>query len=225
MWVFEVKCPLVHVSLREVLLVKAQLSLRWASSITRTTWGTCGPSKRRLISFDRSTRWLERQRLDPLELFFFLLPFHWLRQVVFQVTFTEEELPKGSGDFILGYYSNNMSTIVGVTEPFQVIILRLCAVIASFTQLFMAALLHSLDPASYRGSWPQLFRQFRLQLRGWQHRRPGEEWLPESQPTQEQTPKPPQPQRLQQPRAGQGQSTRWASRWWFSSWCATGGVY
>lgn len=39
----------------------------------------------------------------------------------FQVTFTEEELPKGSGDFILGYYSNNMSSIVGVTEPFQVI--------------------------------------------------------------------------------------------------------
>ncbi|XP_036954761.1 phosphatidylinositol 4,5-bisphosphate 5-phosphatase A isoform X2 [Acanthopagrus latus] len=39
-----------------------------------------------------------------------------------QVTFTEEELPKGSGDFILGYYSNNMSTIVGVTEPFQVTI-------------------------------------------------------------------------------------------------------
>uniref|UniRef100_A0A3B4VAN3 Phosphatidylinositol 4,5-bisphosphate 5-phosphatase A-like n=1 Tax=Seriola dumerili TaxID=41447 RepID=A0A3B4VAN3_SERDU len=27
-----------------------------------------------------------------------------------------------SGDFILGYYSNNMSTLVGVTEPFQVII-------------------------------------------------------------------------------------------------------
>uniref|UniRef100_A0A3P9H8V4 Phosphatidylinositol 4,5-bisphosphate 5-phosphatase A n=1 Tax=Oryzias latipes TaxID=8090 RepID=A0A3P9H8V4_ORYLA len=31
----------------------------------------------------------------------------------------EEELPKGSGDYILGYYSNNMNTIVGVTEPFQ----------------------------------------------------------------------------------------------------------
>lgn len=44
----------------------------------------------------------------------------WL--AVFQVTFTEEELPKGSGDFILGYYSNNTNTIVGVTEPFQVII-------------------------------------------------------------------------------------------------------
>lgn len=36
------------------------------------------------------------------------------------VTFPEEELPKGSGDFILGYYSNNMSTIVGITEPFQI---------------------------------------------------------------------------------------------------------
>uniref|UniRef100_A0A669EFQ3 Phosphatidylinositol 4,5-bisphosphate 5-phosphatase A n=1 Tax=Oreochromis niloticus TaxID=8128 RepID=A0A669EFQ3_ORENI len=39
-----------------------------------------------------------------------------------QVTFTEEELPKGSGDFILGYYSNNMSSIVGVTEPFQIVL-------------------------------------------------------------------------------------------------------
>lgn len=46
----------------------------------------------------------------------------YVEQTVFQVTFTEEELPKGSGDFILGYYSNNMNTIVGVTEPFQVII-------------------------------------------------------------------------------------------------------
>uniref|UniRef100_A0A8C7Z4V8 Phosphatidylinositol 4,5-bisphosphate 5-phosphatase A n=1 Tax=Oryzias sinensis TaxID=183150 RepID=A0A8C7Z4V8_9TELE len=37
-----------------------------------------------------------------------------------EVTFIEEELPKGSGDYILGYYSNNMNTIVGVTEPFQI---------------------------------------------------------------------------------------------------------
>ncbi|XP_048100165.1 LOW QUALITY PROTEIN: phosphatidylinositol 4,5-bisphosphate 5-phosphatase A [Alosa alosa] len=37
-----------------------------------------------------------------------------------EVTFPEEELPKGSGDFILGYYSNNTSTIVGMTEPFQI---------------------------------------------------------------------------------------------------------
>ncbi|KAG5840317.1 hypothetical protein ANANG_G00187530 [Anguilla anguilla] len=38
----------------------------------------------------------------------------------YQVTFDEEDLPKGSGDYILGYYSNNMSSIVGVTEPFQI---------------------------------------------------------------------------------------------------------
>ncbi|XP_072520851.1 inositol polyphosphate 5-phosphatase K [Salminus brasiliensis] len=37
-----------------------------------------------------------------------------------QVTFAEEELPKEPGDFILGYYSNNMSSVVGVTEPFQI---------------------------------------------------------------------------------------------------------
>lgn len=52
---------------------------------------------------------------------FFLL-FRNRQTCVFQVTFPEEELPKGSGDFILGYYSNNMSTLVGVTEPFQVML-------------------------------------------------------------------------------------------------------
>ncbi|XP_030650238.1 inositol polyphosphate 5-phosphatase K [Chanos chanos] len=36
------------------------------------------------------------------------------------VTFSEEELPKEPGDYILCYYSNNMSSIVGVTEPFQI---------------------------------------------------------------------------------------------------------
>ncbi|XP_053466504.1 inositol polyphosphate 5-phosphatase K isoform X3 [Ictalurus furcatus] len=36
------------------------------------------------------------------------------------VTFAEEELPKESGDYILGYFSNNMNSIVGVTEPFQI---------------------------------------------------------------------------------------------------------
>ncbi|KAI5625306.1 phosphatidylinositol 4,5-bisphosphate 5-phosphatase A, partial [Silurus asotus] len=36
------------------------------------------------------------------------------------VTFAEEELPKEPGDYILGYYSNNMTSIVGVTEPFQI---------------------------------------------------------------------------------------------------------
>uniref|UniRef100_A0A8C2GJ85 Phosphatidylinositol 4,5-bisphosphate 5-phosphatase A n=1 Tax=Cyprinus carpio TaxID=7962 RepID=A0A8C2GJ85_CYPCA len=36
-----------------------------------------------------------------------------------QVIFTEEELPKDSGDFILGYYSNNMSSIVEILSKHQ----------------------------------------------------------------------------------------------------------
>ncbi|CAM4730444.1 hypothetical protein PO909_022351 [Leuciscus waleckii] len=37
-----------------------------------------------------------------------------------QVTFSEEDLPRDPGEYILGYYSNNTNSIVGVTEPFQV---------------------------------------------------------------------------------------------------------
>ncbi|XP_040433228.1 phosphatidylinositol 4,5-bisphosphate 5-phosphatase A isoform X5 [Cygnus olor] len=36
-----------------------------------------------------------------------------------QVLFSEEALPKGKGEYILGYYSNTSSSIAGVTEPFQ----------------------------------------------------------------------------------------------------------
>ncbi|XP_038167027.1 LOW QUALITY PROTEIN: phosphatidylinositol 4,5-bisphosphate 5-phosphatase A [Arvicola amphibius] len=39
---------------------------------------------------------------------------------VYQVTFSEESLPKGRGDFILGYYSHHHSILIGVTEPFQI---------------------------------------------------------------------------------------------------------
>uniref|UniRef100_A0A8C4LQW2 Phosphatidylinositol 4,5-bisphosphate 5-phosphatase A n=1 Tax=Equus asinus asinus TaxID=83772 RepID=A0A8C4LQW2_EQUAS len=39
---------------------------------------------------------------------------------IFQVTFSEESLPKGHGDFILGYYSHTHSILIGVTEPFQI---------------------------------------------------------------------------------------------------------
>lgn len=39
---------------------------------------------------------------------------------IYQVTFSEESLPKGHGDFILGYYSHNLSILIGVTEPFQI---------------------------------------------------------------------------------------------------------
>ncbi|KAM8960665.1 phosphatidylinositol 4,5-bisphosphate 5-phosphatase A [Pelodytes ibericus] len=37
-----------------------------------------------------------------------------------QVMFCEESLPKGSGEYLLGYYSNNLGILIGVTEPFQI---------------------------------------------------------------------------------------------------------
>ncbi|NWV65146.1 PI5PA phosphatase, partial [Malurus elegans] len=37
-----------------------------------------------------------------------------------QVMFSEEALPKGNGEYILGYYSNTSSSMAGVTEPFQI---------------------------------------------------------------------------------------------------------
>lgn len=43
-----------------------------------------------------------------------------LYSCAYQVTFSEESLPKGHGDFILGYYSHHHSILIGVTEPFQV---------------------------------------------------------------------------------------------------------
>ncbi|OXB65861.1 hypothetical protein ASZ78_008555 [Callipepla squamata] len=42
------------------------------------------------------------------------------KQLCAQVMFSEEGLPKGKGEYILGYYSNTFSSIVGVTEPFQI---------------------------------------------------------------------------------------------------------
>ncbi|XP_052651913.1 phosphatidylinositol 4,5-bisphosphate 5-phosphatase A [Harpia harpyja] len=42
------------------------------------------------------------------------------KQLCAQVVFSEEALPKGKGEYILGYYSNTSSSIAGVTEPFQI---------------------------------------------------------------------------------------------------------
>ncbi|XP_017602015.1 PREDICTED: phosphatidylinositol 4,5-bisphosphate 5-phosphatase A isoform X3 [Corvus brachyrhynchos] len=39
---------------------------------------------------------------------------------LYRVIFSEEALPKGNGEYILGYYSNTSSSIAGVTEPFQI---------------------------------------------------------------------------------------------------------
>ncbi|XP_034564837.1 inositol polyphosphate 5-phosphatase K [Notolabrus celidotus] len=37
-----------------------------------------------------------------------------------QVTFTEEDLPRDDCEYMLGYYSNNMNTIVGLSTPIQI---------------------------------------------------------------------------------------------------------
>ncbi|XP_047424877.1 inositol polyphosphate 5-phosphatase K [Mugil cephalus] len=37
-----------------------------------------------------------------------------------QVTFTEEDLPRDDCEYILGYYSNNMNSIVGLSSPIQI---------------------------------------------------------------------------------------------------------
>lgn len=50
-----------------------------------------------------------------LKVVFFLL--HSL-----QVTFAEEDLPRDDCEYILGYYSNNMNIIVGLSSPIQVIV-------------------------------------------------------------------------------------------------------
>ncbi|XP_057244085.1 phosphatidylinositol 4,5-bisphosphate 5-phosphatase A isoform X2 [Malurus melanocephalus] len=42
------------------------------------------------------------------------------KQLCAQVMFSEEALPKGNGEYILGYYSNTSSSMAGVTEPFQI---------------------------------------------------------------------------------------------------------
>ncbi|NXG44021.1 PI5PA phosphatase, partial [Psilopogon haemacephalus] len=42
------------------------------------------------------------------------------KQLWAQVMFSEEALPKGKGEYILGYYSNTSSSIAGMTEPFQI---------------------------------------------------------------------------------------------------------
>ncbi|PKK16914.1 hypothetical protein A306_00000344 [Columba livia] len=47
------------------------------------------------------------------------------KQLCAQVMFSEEALPKGKGEYILGYYSNASSSIAGVTEPFQISLPRL----------------------------------------------------------------------------------------------------
>uniref|UniRef100_A0A672ZBI2 Inositol polyphosphate-5-phosphatase Ja n=1 Tax=Sphaeramia orbicularis TaxID=375764 RepID=A0A672ZBI2_9TELE len=44
----------------------------------------------------------------------------WDWVAIYKVTFSEEDLPRDDCEYILGYYSNNMNSIVGLSAPIQV---------------------------------------------------------------------------------------------------------
>uniref|UniRef100_A0A3Q3JFY4 Phosphatidylinositol 4,5-bisphosphate 5-phosphatase A n=1 Tax=Monopterus albus TaxID=43700 RepID=A0A3Q3JFY4_MONAL len=106
---YKVDIPLVTLMVEDEWnsIDDAIVKFKLAPNYSRSSWDWIGLYK---VSFKHHKDyvgyvWAKQEEAD----------FH---QQEYQVTFTEEELPKDSGDFILGYYSNNMSTIVGVTEPF-----------------------------------------------------------------------------------------------------------
>ncbi|XP_076587206.1 inositol polyphosphate 5-phosphatase K [Chaetodon auriga] len=108
---YKVDIPLVTIIVEDEWnnIADATAKFKLAPSFSRSSWDWIGLYK---VGFKHHKDyvgyvWAKQEEAD----------FHRQEH---QVTFTEEELPKGSGDFILGYYSNNMSTIVGVTEPFQI---------------------------------------------------------------------------------------------------------
>ncbi|XP_066545403.1 phosphatidylinositol 4,5-bisphosphate 5-phosphatase A isoform X2 [Amia ocellicauda] len=87
----------------------AIVKFRMAANFPRSSWDWIGLYK---VGFKHHKDyvgyvWAKQEEAD------------YLKQE-YQATFGEETLPKGSGEYILGYYSNNMSSIVGVTEPFQI---------------------------------------------------------------------------------------------------------
>ncbi|XP_053725522.1 inositol polyphosphate 5-phosphatase K isoform X1 [Synchiropus splendidus] len=108
---YKVDVPLVTLMVEDewLSIADAIVKFKLAPNFSRSSWDWIGLFK---VGFRHHKDyvgyvWAKQEEAD------------FLRQEQ-QVAFTEEELPKGSGDFILGYYSNNMSTIVGVTEPFQI---------------------------------------------------------------------------------------------------------
>ncbi|RXN30606.1 phosphatidylinositol 4,5-bisphosphate 5-phosphatase A-like protein [Labeo rohita] len=108
---YKVDMPLVTIFVEDEWreISDAVAKFKVAPSFARSSWDWIGLYK---VGFKHhkdyvSYVWAKQEESD------------FLRQE-HQVNFTEEELPKDTGDFILGYYSNNMSSIVGVTEPFQI---------------------------------------------------------------------------------------------------------
>ncbi|XP_010895673.2 phosphatidylinositol 4,5-bisphosphate 5-phosphatase A [Esox lucius] len=108
---YKVDMPLVTIMVEDEWNCVAEATCRFktAPNFARSSWDWIGLYK---VGFKHHKDyvgyvWAKQEEAD----------YH---RVEHEVTFTEEELPKGSGDYILGYYSNNTSTLVGVTEPFQI---------------------------------------------------------------------------------------------------------
>ncbi|XP_075685523.1 phosphatidylinositol 4,5-bisphosphate 5-phosphatase A [Rhinoderma darwinii] len=104
--------PLVHIWVRDewILPEDACVSYCWSPIYMKSSWDWIGLYK---VGF--------RHHKDYVS-------YVWVKteddaeggRYQHQVMFTEESLPKGTGEYLLGYYSNNMSTLIGVTEPFQI---------------------------------------------------------------------------------------------------------
>lgn len=88
---------------------------RLDSDITKITRHMCGPresTQHRCVRYWSSQMHFVPQLNSPLTFFFLFLSL--------QVTFSEEDMPRDDCEYTLGYYSNNMNSIVGLSTPIQV---------------------------------------------------------------------------------------------------------
>ncbi|XP_053556533.1 phosphatidylinositol 4,5-bisphosphate 5-phosphatase A [Bombina bombina] len=107
-----IKCPLVHIWVCDEWLqpTDAHVTYRWSPTYMKSSWDWIGLYR---VGF--------RHHKDYVS-------YVWAKteeetdggKQQHQVVFSEEALPKGTGEYLLGYYSNNMGTLIGVTEPFQI---------------------------------------------------------------------------------------------------------
>ncbi|XP_072569962.1 phosphatidylinositol 4,5-bisphosphate 5-phosphatase A-like [Paramormyrops kingsleyae] len=107
---FKMDVPLVTLSVDKewTKVSDASVSFQVASSLSRSTWDWIALYK---VGFRHpkdyaSYIWTRQEDSD-----------HQSHE--HKVTFSEEDLPKGSGEYMLGYYSHNLNSIVGLTQPFQ----------------------------------------------------------------------------------------------------------
>nr|XP_034954889.1 phosphatidylinositol 4,5-bisphosphate 5-phosphatase A isoform X2 [Zootoca vivipara] len=103
----------------DVPLVELQVADEWTKPEQAVTWYKVSSSYHR-SSWD----WVALYRVGFRHLKDYVA-YVWAKQEdaesnVYQLLFPEESLPKGKGEYILGYYSNSYSCLVGVTEPFQI---------------------------------------------------------------------------------------------------------